>query len=208
MSRSYVTSHCLSCGICHASWVMCRVLLIVCWHASRSLVLSHPIPSTVSQHMKSIQHIHVTRLQPHPQRTRAHATHSRQVAQERGTHCCVERDTTQTHASSPTCICLMGLCHGIYFSHPRQHTGIIMYIHHAVSYHILSRDNHARPYHPETTSTVVGFVWLSCPLLSQPIVLGGVYLSHEATEVDVIELKRLTMHYNNNNNMPVFLVGD
>jgi hypothetical protein len=55
---------------------------------------------------------------------------------------------------------------------------------------------------------VVGFVWLSCPLLSQPIVLGGVYLSHNAVEADVIELQRITMQHNNNNNTPVFLIGD
>ena len=97
--------------------------------------------------------------------------------------------------------------HGIYFAHPHQNTGIIMYIHHTVSYQVLS---HATPYHPDSCSTVVGFVWLSCPLLSQPIVLGGVYLSHGAVETDLIELKRVTIQHNNHNNCntPVFLIGD
>ena len=95
--------------------------------------------------------------------------------------------------------------HGIYFAHPYRSTGIIMYIHHTVSYQVLS---HATPYHPGSCSTVAGFVWLSCPLLSQPIVLGGVYLSHDAVEADVIELKRITMQHNINSNTPVFLIGD
>ena len=95
--------------------------------------------------------------------------------------------------------------HGVYFAHPHQNTGIIMYIHHTVSYQVLS---HATSYHQNSCNTVVGFVWLSCPLLNQPIVVGGVYLSHDAVEADLIELKRVTIQHSNHYNTPVFLIGD
>ena len=98
--------------------------------------------------------------------------------------------------------------HGIYFSHPRQDTGVIMYIHHTVSYHIFSQGDHASPYSPNSSNTVAGFVWLSSPLLAQPIILGGVYMSHTSNEADVIELKRITMQHHIASHLPVFLIGD
>ena len=106
--------------------------------------------------------------------------------------------------------------HGIHFSHPSKHTGIIIYIHHSVSYKVLSHISHTSPYHPNEASTVVGFVWLSCPLLSYPIVLGGVYLSHSATESDVTALTQcaslasapLPTSPPDSPALPVFLVGD
>ena len=106
--------------------------------------------------------------------------------------------------------------HAIYFSHPHQNTGIIMYIHHSVSYHILSDIPHAAPYHPHNSSTVVGFVWLSSPILSQPIVVGGVYLSHQAVEGDVRTLTHMISRASQplptsppfSPSLPVFLLGD
>ena len=95
--------------------------------------------------------------------------------------------------------------HGIYFSHPNQNTGVIMYIHHTVSYHVMSHGDHATPYRPDSSSTVVGFVWLSSPLLAQPIILGGVYLSHSAVEEDV---NRIALRHSSTSNLPVFLIGD
>ena len=106
--------------------------------------------------------------------------------------------------------------HAIYISHPHQNTGIIMYIHHSVSYHILSNIPHATPYHPHNSSTVVGFVWLSSHLLSQPIVVGGVYLSHQAVEDDVSTLTHMISRASQplptsppfSPSLPVFLLGD
>lgn len=98
--------------------------------------------------------------------------------------------------------------HGIYFSHPNQNTGVIMYIHHTVTYQIMSQGDHATPYHPDSSTTVVGFVWLSSPLLTRPIILGGVYLSHSAVEEDVMEINRIALHHSSTSYLPVFLVGD
>lgn len=98
--------------------------------------------------------------------------------------------------------------HGILFSHPTQHTGVVMYIHHTVSCHVVSCDDHATPYHPESSSTVVRFFWLSSPLLVQPLILGGVYLSQHAGEADVVELKRIALHHSSTSSLPVLLIGD
>jgi exonuclease III len=106
--------------------------------------------------------------------------------------------------------------HGVHFSHPSKHTGIIMYIHHSVSYKILSHISHTSPYRPDETSTVVGFVWLSCPILPCPIVVGGVYLSHATTENDITSLARSTSLASAplpsspplSSPLPVFLIGD
>ena len=122
-----------------------------------------------------------------------------------------EPKMTQTTAAPP-----MKHYHGIHFAHPSKNTGIIMYIHHSVSYKILSHISHTSPYRPDETSTVVGFVWLSCPLLSYPIVVGGVYLSHAATESDITALTQcaslasapLTTSPPDSPALPVFLVGD
>jgi exonuclease III len=104
----------------------------------------------------------------------------------------------------------------IHFGHPTKRTGIIFYIHQSVSYHVMSHIPHATPYHPDKSSTVVGFVWVSSPLLPCPIVVGGAYLSHGAEESDVRSLAMsfaaasspLPSSPPHSQPLPVFLLGD
>lgn len=106
--------------------------------------------------------------------------------------------------------------HAIHFTHPVHPTGIVMYVHESVSFHIMSHVPHALHYHPDRSRTLAAFIWVSHPLLPSPIVVGGVYISHQTTEDDVIALTHaitnmpfptipLSTHLTRT---PVFLLGD
>lgn len=110
--------------------------------------------------------------------------------------------------------------HAIHFMHPTQNTGIIMYIHESVSFHAMTHIPHSLHYHPDRSRTIAAFVWISHPLLSTPVVIGGVYVSHQTTEDDVVALTHALTHASSplpttststsaiSSSLPVFLMGD
>ena len=72
-----------------------------------------------------------------------------------------------------------------YFTHPSKPTGVAFYIHKSCTYKPLYHIPHCTPYRPADTNTIAGFVWISSPLLPQPIVVGGVYLHSKCEAIDV-----------------------
>jgi exonuclease III len=73
----------------------------------------------------------------------------------------------------------------LYFTHPSKPTGVAFYIHKSCTYKPLYHIPHCTPYRPESTNTIAGFVWVSSPLLPQPVVVGGVYLHSACKQRDV-----------------------
>ena len=74
----------------------------------------------------------------------------------------------------------------LHFTHPTQPTGVIFYIHKTCTYHPLHHIEHCTPYnHHARVRTVAAFIWVAHPKLSQPVVVGGVYLDGKCTEQDV-----------------------
>jgi hypothetical protein len=76
----------------------------------------------------------------------------------------------------------------LYFTHPTKPTGVVFYIHKSCTYKPLHHIAHSTPYRPANTNTVAAFVWISHQLLSQPVVIGGVYLHSASKEEDVTTL--------------------
>lgn len=76
----------------------------------------------------------------------------------------------------------------LYFTHPTKPTGVVFYIHKSCTYKPLHHIPHCTPYRPHHTNTIAAFVWISHPLLSQPVAVGGVYLHSENKEEDVAAL--------------------
>ena len=79
---------------------------------------------------------------------------------------------------------------GIYFKHPTLPTGIIFYIHKSCQYKTLDHIEHCTPYAHDKSGTTAAFVWIKHPKLSQPVVVGGVYLHDQSTEKDVATLAK------------------
>ena len=75
-----------------------------------------------------------------------------------------------------------------YFTHPTKPTGVVFYIHKSCTYKPLQHIPHCTPYRPADTNTIAGFMWVSSPLLPQPVVIGGVYLHQKCKEIDVAAL--------------------
>ena len=73
----------------------------------------------------------------------------------------------------------------LYFTHPSKPTGVAFYIHKSCTYKPLHHIPHCTPYRPAQTNTIAGFVWVSSPLLPQPVVVGGVYLHSACRREDV-----------------------
>jgi exonuclease III len=71
------------------------------------------------------------------------------------------------------------------FNHESQPTGIIMYIHKSCTFMPLHNIPHSTPYRPKQTRTILGFVWVSSPLLTSPIIIGGAYIACNATMKDI-----------------------
>jgi hypothetical protein len=103
-----------------------------------------------------------------------------------------------------------------YFTHPSQPTGIIIYIHTSCTFMALKHIPHCSPYRPANTRTIVGFVWVSSPLLPCPIIVGGAYIHDAMIETDISSLAEHTALASNplpsavsvSASSPVFLVGD
>ena len=73
-----------------------------------------------------------------------------------------------------------------YFPHHSKNTGILMYVHVSCTFHPLTHIPHSTPYSTyQDTSTVIGYMLISSPLLPEPIVVGGVYISAASTEYDI-----------------------
>ena len=98
------------------------------------------------------------------------------------------------------------------FKHPTQPTGIIMYIHTSCTYMPLLNIPHCTPYRPALSRTIVGFVWVSSPCLSSPIVVGGAYMHDQMIESDVAALAEhialASLPLPMSVSTPVFLLGD
>ena len=73
----------------------------------------------------------------------------------------------------------------LYFTHPFKPTGVAFYIHKSCTYKPLHHIPHCTSYRPTQTNTIAGFVWVSSPLLPQPVVVGGVYLHSACKQSDV-----------------------
>ena len=78
------------------------------------------------------------------------------------------------------------------FNHAVEPTGVLFYIHKSCTFMPLTHLPHCTPYrsHVDGTRTVAGFVWVSSPLLSCPIVLGGVYMHNTSNKADFKALTR------------------
>ena len=72
------------------------------------------------------------------------------------------------------------------FKHPSEPTSILMYIHNSCTFIPLHDIPHT--YRPKESRTLLGFIWVSSPLLPTPIVIGGAYISHNTTEHDIIKM--------------------
>lgn len=104
-------------------------------------------------------------------------------------------------------------CH---FTHPSQPTGILFYIHTSCTFMPFTHIPHCTPYRPDETTTVVGFIWVSSPLLPQPVVIAGTYLDGKMMEVDVaafakhaaIACRPLPSSPVSSPPLPLFIVGD
>ncbi len=90
-----------------------------------------------------------------------------------------------------------------------------MYVHASCMAQPLAAPHHCTPYRPHDTRTVAAFMWLSSPLLSGPIILGGVYLHHELIQDDVrafadcvSQAQRPAWLGVSCPSLPIFLVGD
>jgi hypothetical protein len=75
---------------------------------------------------------------------------------------------------------------------------------------------HCTPYRPDETTTVVGFIWVSSPLLPQPVVIAGTYVDGKMMEVDVAAFAKhaamacrpLPSSPASSSPLPLFIVGD
>ena len=76
----------------------------------------------------------------------------------------------------------------LHFTHPTKPTGVVFYIHKSCTYKPLHHIAHSTPYRPASTNTIAAFVWISHQLLTQPVVVGGVYLHSASKEEDVTAL--------------------
>lgn len=103
--------------------------------------------------------------------------------------------------------------HTVYFPHSHKPTGMLFYIHSSVTFHRLDDIPHCSPYRPSSTTTVCAFVWVSCEMLPQPIIIGGVYLannvrSHDFTALSDSVHRACTSQAAHADRTPVVLVGD
>ena len=57
------------------------------------------------------------------------------------------------------------------FKHPSEPTSILMYIHKSCTFIPLHDIPHSEPYRPKESRTLLGFIWVSSPLLPTPIVI-------------------------------------
>lgn len=111
----------------------------------------------------------------------------------------------------------------VHFAHHNRNTGILMYVHKSCTFHPLKHIPHSTSYCIDRRKgTVAGFIWISSPLLSTPIVVGGVYLHAECQQVDIKTLATSTARaaegpfcspsspapFPPSPPLPVFLVGD
>ena len=104
----------------------------------------------------------------------------------------------------------------IYCTHPSEPTGTVFYIHNSCTYKVLNHIPHATAYRPDITNTTAAFVWISHPLLSQPVIVGGVYLDSKCSQQDVKALARnialasqpLPGSPAMSTPLPVFILGD
>jgi endonuclease/exonuclease/phosphatase family metal-dependent hydrolase len=104
------------------------------------------------------------------------------------------------------------------FNHATEPTGVLFYIHKSCTFRPYDHIPHCTPYrsHVAGTRTVAGFVWVSSPLLSCPIVVGGVYIHNTCIKSDFQALARsvelasqpLSSSPPSSPPLPVFLVGD
>jgi hypothetical protein len=93
-----------------------------------------------------------------------------------------------TRPRTPTALPRFSGYAAVYFQHTTQPTGIVFYIHSSCTYKALHHIPHCTPYRPAESRTLAAFMWVSSPLLAQPVVIGGIYLHPHAKQVDVMAL--------------------